>query len=265
MLFSRSELDAPPAVEPGQPVIAFLLLAQPQFPVDAAVEKLRTFPFTAGMSGVQPSEDGTLTFNVGDEIVAISSVGAPYPENLEEVYVRSWMFPDAAAALKAHAGFVTVALVGGSAEPAQRHAFLTRIMAALSREPGVLGIYWGEAAAVIPADVFIQMTEMTLTENSFPLYLWINMSVWKNEDGTHSLGTTGLNKFGRYEIEVLNVNVSPAGLREYVYGIAHTIILDNPSVKDGMEVGRFGNSVLRAYLKPSVAEGRGTVIQLNTR
>src|SRR5205823_2330238 len=98
----------------------------------------------------------------------------------------------------------------------------------------------------------------------FPLYLWVNMWVWPNKDGTNSLATTGLNKFGRYEIEVLNVMVQPSGLREFVYGTAHMLILDNPPVKDGMEVARFGASVLRAYLKPSVSEHRGTVIRMQT-
>jgi len=263
MFFSRPKIDGPPTVQPGEPVIAFLLLAQPEFPVADAVEKLRALPFATNMSNTS-AEDGTVAFYLGDETVGISSVGTPYPDSLEFPYNSSWMFPDAATALSNHAGFVTIALTGGAGDPAQRRATLTRLTAALAHEAGVIGIYWPDAVAVIRPDVFIQMTERTLTDKVFPAYLWLNMQVWNNNDGTNSLATTGLNKFGRYEIEVINVMVKPSGLREFVYGAAHTLILDNPPIKDGMEVARFGSSILRASLKPSVWEGRGTVIRMQT-
>src|SRR5262249_55870055 len=159
--FSRPKIDAAPTVKTGEPVIAFLLLAPPQFPVAEAVERLRALPFGANMSATN-TEEGTVAFYLGDEIVGISNVPMPYPDNLEGPYSMSWMFPDAATALSNHAGHVTVALTGGAGDPAQRRATLTRLMAALAREPGVIGIYWPDADAVIRPEVFIEMTERIL-------------------------------------------------------------------------------------------------------
>jgi len=251
--FFRSNPKDIPKTEPGESMLAFLLLAQPEFHTAAAVERLRTARFAANMSATTPSEDGTVAFYIGDEVVGICNMGVPYPENLETIYSASWMFPNAAAALGHHAGHVVISLTNGSAQPAQRMGLLTRIAAALAQEPGVVGIYMPDAMMVHRPDVFTQMSDQT--GDAFPLYLWLNMAVWKNPDNSYSLATTGMRKLGRYEIEIVNVMVQPAGLREFIYGIAHKAITENPAINDGMEIGRFGAKVLRGYLK-TISHGK---------
>jgi hypothetical protein len=262
--FLRSNKSEAPLPEPGAPIIAFLMVAQPDFPAAEAVERLRALPFVGDMSATSQGDDGIVAFYIGDETVGVGTMPAPYPDNLDAVYAGSWMFPDAAARMGNHAAHVIVSLTGGAGEPVQRLSLLTRIVNALTREAGVLGIYWPDAGIVHRPDIFSEMTEQILERGTLPLYLWVNLGVWRNEDNSHSLATTGLNRFGRYEVEVLNVQVQAQGLREYIYGVAHMIIKENPPVKDGMEVGRFGSKVLRASLKPSILEGRGTVIRMNT-
>jgi len=249
-----------PQVKAGEPAIAILLLSQKDFPVSAFLERLRKLSFAAKMSEVKANEDGSVVaFNMGDDVVGIGSMPARYPE----VAATAWMFPEAAAAVQAHAGFVTATLTGGRSAPVERRKLLTRVVAAMAEEACVSAVYWGEGTILHRPDVFRQMTAL-LEKGALPIWLWLDMRVWRNENGTFNLATTGLNKFGRFELEILAVPVEPGPLREFAFSIATTLILDNPIVKDGAESGRFGNSVLRTYLKPSVWEGRGTVLQMKT-
>lgn len=255
--FKRRQEEAPKATaaQKGGPVIAAILLESKSFPLAALQKQVEK----AAFFGQEPTNlrlnDGILSCNFGDEIVCWALMPAPYPwSDIEGPCTTSWMWPKGTTAtevIRPHKAHLLVTMIGGKADRIRRRLLLTALTAMAGRQPGVLGIYWGDGTLVHYPKVFIEMAESIKSPEAPPLYLWVDYRVFRNADGTFGMFTTGLAAIGFMEIEIPSVAMEPNELRQWAMNISYYLIENGPVLKDGDTIGATQETMFRIRHVPS--------------
>jgi hypothetical protein len=124
--------------EPGEPAIAALLMEN-AYPMAEFRNRLQTLSVLGRSLSNVSLDKGILTFNLGDELVAIAPMPAPYPwADLEGPCKTSWMWPAKTPAtnVQKHRTHVLVTLIGGKSDAVARRIMLVQITAAAASVPG---------------------------------------------------------------------------------------------------------------------------------
>jgi hypothetical protein len=265
--FSRKKNQAEsPKGNPGQggPIISALLLEGESFPVDAFLKQAaKTRIAGKAVSAVNRGDGGVFSFGVGDELLALALMPAPWPE-LEGPIATSWMWPRQPPIenVKRHRSHLLITATGGTADPVRRRLVLTAVTALAAKQPGVMAVYWPEATLVHFPPVFVQMAEQIGSPDAPPLYLWVDLRAFRNEDGTTGLFTTGLPALGHMEIEIPHIDMQPGELREWLLNIMYYLLENGPVLKHGQTIGMTAEQQLRILHCPSSFGHPGTVIRL---
>jgi hypothetical protein len=251
---------------PGEPIIAALLLEGDSFPVDAFLKQAAKARIAGkAVSGINRSEGGVFSFEVGDEFLALALMPAPYPAgDLEGPIATSWMWPPQPpiANVKQHRSHLLITMTGGAADRVRRRLILTAVTALAAKQPGVMAVYWAEAALVIFPPLFVDMAEQINSPQAPPLYLWVDLRAFRNEDGTTGLFTTGLSSLGHMEIEIPRIEMEPGELREWLLNIMYYLLENGPVLKDGETIGMTAEQQIRIRHCPSSFGHPGKVICL---
>jgi hypothetical protein len=263
----KKQSDSPKAKrEPGGPVISVLLLEGDSFPVDAFLKQVAKKRIGGrAVSGIERDEGGVFSFNVGDEFLALIHMPAPYPANgLEGPLTTSWMWPrqPPIETVKQHRSHLLITATGGAADPVRRRLIVTAVTALAAKQPGVMAVYWGDATLVIFPPVFIQMAEKITSPEAPPLYLWVDLRAFRNDDGTTCLFTSGLAPLGHMEIEIPRIDMEPGELREWLLHIMYYLLENGPVLKHGDTIGVSAEKQLRIRHCRSSFGHPGKVIRL---
>jgi hypothetical protein len=207
-------------------------------------------------------KEGTFAFRIGQSDVIAGHMPAPIPwSDLEGPCATSWLWPDAASALKAHKTHLIVT-VSGESGPLARAALLTQAMAAiLAACKEALGVFWCPATLVISAPVFRDFAVRVLPLGP-PLHIWVDFRVGRNEAGLSSGFTTGMASLGHMELETTNSPEPPGELRERMLGLAHYLIENGPVIRDGDTFGQDANERIRVVYAPSAFGHKERVMRL---
>jgi hypothetical protein len=254
-----------PSGQAGEPVIAALLLEGDTFDVAALERKLRG----ATVAGRTPTDfridNGILTLQLDDELIAVAPMPVPYPwSDLQGPCATSWLWPrgTSATSVEKHRTHVLVTAIGGNAPPVERRLALTQVVAAAAELPGVMGVYWPEGTLVHYPPLFVKMARAATSPKGPPLYLWVDFRVGRNPDGTSALFTTGLRPLGRLEVEVPRIAMPPGELRDWAVNIAYYLLENGDRVKDGDTIGMSATQKIRIRHRPGSFGQKGTVMQL---
>ena len=250
----------------GRPVICALLLEGESFPVDAFLKQLAKTPIAGKpASGINRGNGGAFGFDVGDEFFGLVQIPAPYPANdLEGPIATSWMWPPnpPIETVKQHRSHLLITMTGGAADPVRRRLMLTAVTALAAKQPGVMAVYWPEATLVHYPPVFISMAEQIDSPEAPPLYLWVDLRVFRNRDRTIGLFTTGLSALGHMEFEILSIDMQPGELREWLLNIMCYVLENGPVLKHGQTIGMTAEQQIRIQHCPSKFGHPGKVIRL---
>jgi len=249
----------------GGPVIAALLMEGHSFPIDAMKQRIAQGPIGGRTPADIKIEKGFLIFTLGDDLVAIAPMPAPYPwSDLEGPCETSWMWPKAtpATTMKRHRSHVLVTLLNGASDAIKRRHLLTQILKLAADLPGVIGIFWPEATVVHYPPVFIKMASSPHNPQVSLLNLWLDFRVVRNPDGSFGLFTTGLTPLGYLELEIPSISMKPAELRELAMNIVIYLMDPKTNVKNGDTIGATAEQQLRVRHVPSQFPERGTVMRL---
>jgi hypothetical protein len=237
------------------PAIAALLLEGDSFPLAGLQQQVMKGPICGSKPTDVEVTKGFLTCSLGDEIVAWAPMPAPYPwSDLEGPCATSWMWPtgmDASKVIRPHRTHVLVTMVGGKADRIRRRLLLTALTAMGGQQPGVLGIYWPEGTMVHYPKVFVEMANEIDSPKAPPLYLWVDFRVFRNQDGTCGMFTTGLSSIGFMEFEIPSVAMEPGELRQWAVNISYYLIEKGPVLKDGDTIGATKDEMFRIRHMPS--------------
>lgn len=136
--------------------------------------------------------------SVGDAAVVMAAMPAPVPGGeADEAARRSLSSMGTGWRLPAHHFHIVVAgtSVAESTAVAARCDF-TRLVAAVSRAAGAVGVYWGPAAATHEAEFFFE----TARESELPIALWTGVSIARDPADRLSLLSLGMAQFGLDEL-----------------------------------------------------------------
>jgi hypothetical protein len=263
---STDPCAAPSASGQGGPIIAALLIEGETFDLESLQQILNT----SKVSGQAPkdvrTEKGVLTFRLGDEMFAVAPMPAPYPwSDLEGPCQTSWMWPKQtpATSVRHHRTHVLLVGTGSSAAAIPRRLALTQVVALAAQQPGVLGIHWPEGTLVHYPPVFIEMAREFNRADAQPLlYLWVDFRLFRNDDGTFGVFTTGLRPLGQMEFEIPRMNMPPGELRDWAVNIAYYLLENGAKVRDGDTIGMSASQQLRLRHAKSSHGAEGTVIRI---
>jgi hypothetical protein len=250
----------------GEPVISFLLLEGESFPVDSFLEDVSKTRFAGkAASEISREDESVFSFYVGDELFALALLPAPYPaRDLEGPIATSWIWPPQPPieAVKQHRAHLLIAMKGGSADPVRRRLIFTAVTALAARQPGVMAVYWPEAALLHYPPAFVSIAGEMESPEAPPLYLWVDLRVFSNQDGTTGLFTIGLSALGHLEIEIPSINMDPGELREWLHSIICYLLKSGPVLKHGQTIGMTAEQKIRIRHCRSSFGHLGKVIRL---
>jgi hypothetical protein len=247
----------------SQPLIAAALLRGMMFSFEPVQKSLETFRFNGRRLGGFEIKDQSLSCSVGNEIIVLMLMPAPYPWcDLEGPCHTSWMWPEGKSAMdvKAHQSHVLIRVVGGNSPPIDRHQLLTQLAAACAQQPETMAIYWPYATLVHEPKLFVEMAKGS--EGVAPLFLSVDYRVFRNEDGSTGLFTTGLDPLGLMELEIPSIDMKPGELREWAMNISGYMLENGPVLKDGDTVGMSAEQKIRIRHCKSQYNRELTVIRM---
>jgi hypothetical protein len=249
----------------GEPLMAALLMADESFPTAAFQRQLENARVGQQQPADVQSSKGCLAFGLGDEMAVIAPMRAPYPwSDLKGYCETAWMWPPDVSpmGLKKHRSHVLITMMGGKSDPVGRRLTLTHLTAIAAGQAGVLGVVWPEGTLVHFPPIFIEMAEAIGSSEEPPLYLWVDFRLFRNEDGSFGLFTTGLEALGRMEIEIPTSQMKPGELREWVVGIVFYVLDKGPLLKHGDTIGMTAEEKVRVLHTRSMFDRPGLVIRM---
>ena len=265
-IFVKKQIDSPKeSWGGGVPILSAILLERESFTTDSFLKQMaKTCVRGKTVSGIKPEKEGVFSFQVGDEFFAFLHISAPYPDDLEGPIATSWMWPREPTIenVKQHRSFLQVTMTGGAEDPVRRRLTLTAVTALAAKQSGVMAVYWGDASLVIFPPLFVSMAEEIDTPQSPPLYLWVDLRAFRNEDGTTGLFTTGFAALGHMEIEVPRIKMEVGELREWLVEIMCYLLENGPVLMDGQTIGMSAEQQIRIRHCPSIFGHPGQVIRL---
>lgn len=204
----------------------------------------------------------TLAFRIGAIDVIIAIMPAPIPwADLEGPCATSILWKDAASVLKKHTRHLIVT-VQGADDPILLATRLTQACSAiLATCPHAPGVYWGNAALVIPSKIF-QDFAVEVLPGAPPLHIWVDFRVGPSGKGTMSGFTQGMTQFGLMELETESSPESVGDLRERLFGLANYLVENGPVIKDGDTIGADANEKIRVVYSKSAFGSEGKVMRL---
>jgi hypothetical protein len=109
--------------------------------------------------------------------------------------------------------------------------------------------------------LFVEMAEKTKSPEAPPLYLWVDYRVFRNDDGTSGMFTTGLAAIGFMEIEIPSAPMKPGELREWAVNISYYLVDKGPVLRDGNTIGVTKEAMFRIRHVPSSHGAPGPVMR----
>lgn len=250
--------------EEGKPIIGFVIHKSAESPLEGIRRGLEGTRFNGlAAKGVEMGEKG-LTFELGDDLVAISHMPAAYPSaEMIRHAEQSWLFKgESVEGLKGHGSFTIVAIMKGRSSRVNRLLTATQLTALVGSGRDVLAVYWASAELVVLPEVFVNFAREFRSAEAPPVYLWVNMRCGGNADGSTVLATKGMVSLGHMEIEIPSIRKSPGELREWLVNIVMYLIEKGPVLLDGQTIGPDKDSEMRIRHLPSLYGSPGTTIRL---
>lgn len=249
---------------PPRSLVAMVALREKSLPTEGELFRFirDTWPDSPSIGGIK-QEENVLSFDMGHDAAAVSSMPVPIPwADLEGPCREAWYWPQAASAFRNHAAHILVVLIPKAPERVDAAMSLTRVVAAVAACSESVGIFWGGGGLVHAPGQFIAASGK-MSRESLPLDLWISFGIAQEEDGTHSLYTSGLEEFGHMEIEVSSSRRDPQFLIERVFNVAHFLLDKGPILHDGETIGLTDDEKIEIRHGPSMCDEKTTVIQLD--
>jgi len=179
-------------------------------------------------------KDGILVFEAEGCMAAVSFVEAPVPDGEAEYYAQgNYLWPEAAAVTQTHVAQLIVAVFTRTGSPLDSGKMYAKVAASCLKLPNAVGLY--SSGTVFQPEVFVDMAEL-MKKDLFPLLNLVHFGLVGTESGVSGY-TNGLRALGKDEIEVLDSQVTPAELREFLMDISLYVVEQDVTLRAGETIG----------------------------
>jgi len=179
-------------------------------------------------------KDGILVFEAEGCMAAVSFVEAPVPDGEAEYYAQgNYLWPEAAAVTQTHVAQLIVAVFTRTGSPLDSGKMYAKVAASCLKLPNAVGLY--SSGTVFQPEVFVDMAEL-MRKDLFPLLNLVHFGLVGTESGVSGY-TYGLRALGKDEIEVLDSQVTPAELREFLMDISLYVVEQDVTLRAGETIG----------------------------
>jgi len=213
-------------------------------------------------SEIEASDGDDPDFGFECDGVTVIVVPMPFPipkPDVDEAVVRSWMWPEARAAMGAQHEHVLVTALGGASGHETSMA-ATRLAAAVCRAGDAVGVYWGNAGHLLEPEAFVQDSLADVP----PVHLWVGLVIsGKTEDGPYSMSSCGMAELGFLELEVVDATTPPADLADVGYSLVMYLVENGSVLEDGHTFGPTAETKWRVEHTKSVFRRGERVLRLH--
>ena len=178
--------------------------------------------------------DYALVFDVDGMRGILGLMPYPIPDNEAENAAKyNFMWDDAMNSAKNHIAHIIVAVIGKDLDIYEKSKLYVKILAACCKQPYASGIYTN--GVVLEPRYYENFSNM-IKDDLMPIYNLIWIGMYKEEKGINAY-TSGLNVFGKDEIEVLDADANPSDVYDFLSGIVSYVLDYDVTLKDGETIG----------------------------
>ena len=244
--------------------LALVALDQPMLP---EFETL-TLTLQSNFDGVAEltaagSTESLLTGSFGENTIAVTLVTRPIPASqLEGPCATAWYWPEATESLRDHPAHLLITMVDEGGRALDKCKQLTQLTTALVIDSPACGVFWGPGRLIHEPSTFVDQARQ-MTDESLPLFLWIDFRIEQMPDESLRLFTTGLTALGQNELEVSGFQGEPQQLLDHCYNVAYYLLDQAKVVSDGDTLGLTDQLQVTASRRPSMFDEQLEVIALD--
>lgn len=174
---------------------------------------------------------------------------------------RNYMWPDAIEAAKSHKAHLMVTVMGDG-DIIEKGKLFVKLASCCCKQKQALGIYVNKT--LIQPDLYMGFAEM-MKGDELPIFNWVWFGLYRGEHGMCGY-TEGLKVFGKEEIEVLDTDIEPRELQEFLMDITVYVISEDVILQDGETIGFSEEQKLAITCSEGVAvDGMSLKIDVNSQ
>jgi hypothetical protein len=207
--------------------------------------------------GQMEGNNSTMTFKVGESLVALAHMPIPIPkEDIEGCAKFAYNWEGVMDATKYHQSHLIITVSGYKSQTIELYRLFTMICSALLESSDSLGVYMGEQTLLIPKYDYLEEADH-MDADYLPLNLWIYFGLGMNISGNYGY-TFGLKGFDKQELEIIDSKRDLDEVRGFLFNMAHYVLDFDVIFKDGQTCG------LSAEERISIAELTGVFVEGKT-
>ncbi len=178
-------------------------------------------------------KDNAVVFKVDDMMVACSLLPMPVPnDEATEAARRNILWADGAKLVSEHQAHMVVAVMN-KFDAIEQQVLLAKVISSMLKLDNTIGVY--KAPTVFEKDFYIRFAE-SIKQGEYPMPIFIYVGMYNDHGGVCAF-TSGLNYFGKPEIEVVGSQSAPEQVLSFMYSISEYVLVEDADLKDGETIG----------------------------
>ncbi len=189
--------------------------------------------------GDADDEKDTYVCNIGDIMVAISLNNAPIPNGEAEHFAKTnYMWPGGENEIKKHKAHILISVLGKGGSIMEKALLFVKLNEMCCHLDNVLGVYVNDN--VYQPELYRDFAS-SMDKNddeALPLLNLVWIGLWMTSaGGTGNAYTSGLNAFGKDEMEIVDVKEDLSVLQDVMLDLITYILTSDATLLDGQTIG----------------------------
>ncbi len=243
--------------------VAFALLDELTFDYERLLKDIKydwDIDIKASDIGEDENGDIELLTDLEGSLVAISVVPHPLPRKvIHNQIAANPLWPEAESIVLDHKGYVLVYVSCKDGDLINSASLSVKLSTSVLKQKHVIGV--GNVSCVYSPANYLDTANAFLDEGLFPTSLIVYIGVYTDDEdeGRVNAYTSGLDRFGKLEIEIIGTKRNPEALYHFLTDVASYVILGDVNFEDGETVGFSDDQKLPIAISPGVALKADTV------
>ncbi len=212
--------------------LGFVVLSSPEWDKEKLKSDLKNdWSIICEEEGEEKNEILFSTVEGGTLVAALMEMPIPEGE-VEWAAEKNYMWSEAVETARSHKAHLMVTVMGGE-DIFETGKLFVKLASCCCRQENALGIYVNKT--FLQPQLYMGFAEM-MKGDELPIFNWVWFGLYRGEHGMCGY-TQGLEVFGKEEIEILDAEIEPRELQEFMMDIAVYILSEDVVLRDGETIG----------------------------